>query len=273
MKWFKRLFGLLIIFLCVVGILSCFSAGVTTWLVLDRTNTLIANVSEKVDEALGMVENRTTQIKKEITAAQDSARKLNDRVQWRLAESLDVPLDEAPDIDQIERQLYARIQITRDWLRLIQGTVDMVEQLVDIFQSTSLFLQQESYSTRDILGAVRDGKRELNRTVGMADDIQASLEAIREHRDVEENAKKIRTISSTIDKSLSTVIGYVTAFETGVITLRVQLKEIAEIVQWRLFYVAIGLTAMLLWLVVAQGSLAVHGWKLFRSVKPVDSSA
>ena len=95
-----------------------------------ESTTLMAEVSVRVDDVLARVEDRTHKVTDTIKSAQDSARGLNQRVQQRVAELRDVPLEEAADIDELERQLYARIQLAGEWIGFIQSTMDFVEQLV-----------------------------------------------------------------------------------------------------------------------------------------------
>ena len=150
----KRSAGVLAILLGGVGVLACLAGFVGTWVVHARTDTVIGKVTERVDVALSTLEERGRQANERIENTRDSARRLNERVQQRMAELRDIPTEEAPDIDEIERQLYARLQLGRDWIGFVQSGVDLVEQFLQMLNSTSLFQQRESKTRADVVAAV-----------------------------------------------------------------------------------------------------------------------
>ena len=99
----KRLAGVLAILLGGVGVLACLAGFVGIWVVHARTSTMIGNVTERVDVALSTLEERGRHANERIEDIRNSARLLDERVQQRVAELRDIPTEEAPDIDEIER--------------------------------------------------------------------------------------------------------------------------------------------------------------------------
>ena len=79
-----------------------------------------------------------------------------------MAELRDIPTEEAPDIDEIERQLYARIQLGRDWIGFLQYERGSWSSR-SCRCSTRLpsLCRRESKTRADIVAAVRAGQEEI----------------------------------------------------------------------------------------------------------------
>jgi methyl-accepting chemotaxis protein len=264
MVWPKRSGGVLAIVLGVLGIIGCLAGIVKVWSLYGQIDDAVAAVSFQVDDALARLEGHSRNANQYISEAQDSVRELNSRVKSRVAESRDIPLEEAADIDQIERQLYARVQLAQDVIGFIGSTLELVEQLSTVVQSASTFVKKDSRTIEDLVVALRDGKQELRRTSTLVEEVKTAMAEIREHRDVEENAKRITTLSSVIDKSLTKVKQHAESFDQGVVKSRAAFRDLATRVRQRLLMLALVLTLILVWIAIAQTSLAVTGWRFLR---------
>ncbi len=143
MTWTKRIFGLLALMLGAVGLVVCLAGIVGVWTVRNRVDLTLEKTFGRVDDVLGKLHDRAQEATDRIQSTQDSVRDLNARVQQRVAELRDVPLGEAADIDQIERQLYARIQQAKTLIEFMQSTVELVAQLLEMTEATSDFLQDD----------------------------------------------------------------------------------------------------------------------------------
>jgi hypothetical protein len=193
---------------------------------------------------------------------------LNQRVQQRVSEAHDVPLKEAADIDELERELYARIQLAGDWMGFILTTMDLVEQLMHVVESATSFAQQETHTIGDLVAAVRDGRNEIQRTSELVEEVKASLADIRVHSNVDENAQNITTISSMIDTSLETTRRHAEGFQEAVREAQADIAGLATRIRRQILIATVLLTIALVWIAVAQFSLAVHGWKALRPRPP-----
>jgi archaellum component FlaC len=263
MTWLKRSGGVLAILLGILGIAACLVGTVKVWSLRGQIDDLVAVVSSQVDDALARLEGHSRNANQYISEAQDSVRELNARVKSRVAKSRDVPLEEAADIDQIERQLYARVQLAQDVIGFIGSTLELVEQLSTVVQSASTLVKKDSRTIENLVVALRDGRQELRRTSSLTEEVKTAVAEIRKHRDVEENAKRITTLSSVIDKSLTKVKQHTESFDHGVVNSRAAFVDLATRIRQRLLAIALVLTLILVWIAVAQLALAVHGWRAF----------
>jgi hypothetical protein len=265
MRVLRRLAGVLAILLGGVGVLACLGGFVGTWVFQARTDAMIGKATERVDVALSTLEERGRQANERIANIRDSVRGLDDRVQQRVAELRDIPTDEAPDIDEIERQLYARLQLGRDWIGFVQTGVDVVEQFLQMLNSTFLFLQEESKTRADVVTAVHAGHDEIEEAFTLVDEVRIHLGNIRAHRNLDESARQIETLSSRIDASLENVQRYGEDFEAALVQLRTDVASLGSRIRRQLVVVAVTANLLLIWLAVSQFSLAVHGGRLVRS--------
>ena len=262
----KRSAGVLAMLLGILGIIACLAGIVKVWSLRGQIDDLVAVVSLQVDDALARLEGHSQNANRYISDAQVSVRELNARVKQRVSESRDVPFEEAADIDQIERQLYARVQLARDVIGFVGSTLDLVEQLSAVVQSASLFVKKDTRTMEDLVADVRDGKREMRRTSELVEEVTTALAEIREHRDVEENAKRITTLSAVIDTSLTKVKQHAESFNQGVVKTRATFTDLATRIHQRLLMLTLVLTLIIVWIAVAQLALAVIGWRLLRRV-------
>jgi hypothetical protein len=270
MVWLRRLAGLLGVLLGTAGIVACLAGIASVWNIRGRVDDGVAEVSVRVDDVLARVEDRAHQVTEYIQNGQNSARDLNQRVQESVAEQRDVPLEEAADIDELERQLYARIQLAGDWIGFIQSTMDLIEQLMQVVESASLFTQQDAHTMADLSAALRDGKKEIQQTSQFAKDVKTSLTEIRAHSNIDENAKQIATLSSMIDTSLAKARRHAENFQGAVAKTRTDFADLAMRIRRQTLSAAVLLTVILVWIAVAQLSLATHGWRALR-LRPLSS--
>jgi prefoldin subunit 5 len=226
---------------------------------------MIGNVTERVDVALSTLEDRGRQANERIEDIRNSARLLDERVQQRVAELRDIPTEATLDIDEIERQLYARIQLGKDWIGFIKFGVDLVEQFLQMLNSTSLFLQEESKTRADVLAAMRGGHEKIDEAFRLSDEVRTHVENIRAHRNLDESARQIRTLSSRIEALLENVQHYGEDFEAAIVQLRTDAANLGTRIRRQLLVVAVIANLILIWLATSQVSLAIHGWRLLRS--------
>ncbi len=259
MIWTKRIFGLLALMLGIVGLVVCLAGIVGVWTVRNRVDLTLEKTFGRVDDVLERLHARAQEATDRIQSTQDSVRDLNARIQQRVAELRDVPLEEAADIDQIERQLYARIQQAKTLFEFMQSTVELVAQLLEMTEATSGFLQDDSRTTQELVASLRAGRDEINVAANLGAKVQLDIIELRANRNVDEVAKRIKTISARLDTSFAKVEGYGIAFESGVSKTRGDVKLLGQRIRWKLTVISVVLTVILFWLAVGQLSLAIHG--------------
>jgi hypothetical protein len=264
MKWLKQSVGLLVAVLAAIGTVACLAGVLGVWTVRARVDEAVERIVVRVDGVLTRLEDGARQTKEIVAEVHESARQFNARVQQRVAELRGVPTDEAADIDQIERQLYARIQRAADLIALMQAGADLIEQMLQMLESAAVLVKRESQAREDLLATIRAGYEEIQRTVKLVDDVSQCVEQLEESADIEENARRITTLSERLDASLTTISGVAADFETGIADLRADVGGLGNDVRRWLMISATIATLLLVWLAVAQLSLAWHGWKLFR---------
>ncbi|MEA1949828.1 MAG: hypothetical protein U9N87_00470 [Planctomycetota bacterium] len=268
MTWTKRLFGLLALLLGIAGILACFVGIAWTWHTRIRVDNMVAEISVQIDDVLARVDGRALQATEYIDNARKSTHNLNERVRQRIATRRKVSREEAADIDELERQLYARIQLARDLIGFMQSTMDLVEQLSRMIESASLFANQESREMADLIAAIREGKEEIRQTTLLVENVKTSLAEIRVSRNIDENAKRIRTLSSMIDKSLEKTRHHAEVFRQAIEKGRQNIAGLTTRIHRQTTIAAVLLTVIFVWIAVAQLCLAVHGWRALNSVGP-----
>ena len=264
MKTTKRLPGILLIALGVVGMVICLAGIVTAWSARGRLNDLVTRTFDRADVALTRLEDRTQRTNEQIGAVKDTLHSLNDRVQLRVAKLQDVTKEEAADIDEIERQLRARISQVQAWIEFTQSTVELIEQLFDMMASSSAFLEDDFRTMEDLVASLRAGREEVDLASTLFDEVQQGLVEIRARRNVEKNAKHITTVSSRIGDSLVKVEGSGQVFESKLSETLSEVEEFRVRIQGRLtLYTALA-SGFLFWMALGQLGLIMLGRRMLR---------
>ncbi len=248
----------------VVGVVACLGGAVTTWRLRAHADAMVETTCDRINRALVRVEGRAGKLSKAVESTRGSARALNERVQTRVAEWREMPPEAVPDIDEIERQLYARLQLGSESIEFMWSTFDLVEQLLQMVESTSLFLQADPDARAGLVTALRAAGDEINETTELMDAVQMHLAEIRAHRDIEENAKQITTLSSLVDKSLVKIQRHAERFETGLATTQTGITNLRQTIHRHIRMYAMASTMTLIWVGIAQVTLATYGWSLLR---------
>jgi hypothetical protein len=190
--------------------------------------------------------------------------RLNERVQRRAAEKREVPTAEAPDLDELERRFYARMQLGRDGVAFVRSGVELVDQCVQALNATTLVVQKESKTSSEVVAAVRNGHQEIQQAFLLVEEVKNHLAAIREHRDIDANAREIESLSARIDTSLERVHQFGADLEAAIADMRTDIANLGSRLRRWVLALAVIATLVLIWLGVAQVSLAIHGWRLVR---------
>jgi chromosome segregation ATPase len=267
----KRIAGGLAMLFGTIGLVACLVGCAGVWTVCGRLDDIVTQSFRRVDTSLERLKARAQQVNKLIDEAQESVVALNDRVQQRVADRQDIPPDEAAGIDEIERQLRARIRQARDWIGFMQAAMDLVEQVLEMTESTSAFLQDDSRTTQDLAAALRAGYNEIDQATQLFDQVGDAVAELRESQNVEANAKRIETISAKIHAALGIAERYGGQFETGVSGVRTDVAELSNEIRWRITLLGWIITCLVLWIAAGQFCLALYGWRLAR--KPAISDA
>ena len=112
-----------------------------------------------------------------------------------------------------------------------------------------------------LIAALRVGKKELQHASELGEYVKTRLAEIRANSDLDENAQRITTLSSMIDKSLAKTRRHAESFQGAVAETRADFAGLETRVRRQTAIVAVLITVILVWIAIAQLSLAVHGWR------------
>ncbi|MCG8585223.1 MAG: hypothetical protein MI757_10970 [Pirellulales bacterium] len=252
MAAFKRLVLVFWFLIGLVGLVACGAAIYGTWYVRQQVEDTVVVAFDTADQTLERVEGLAQQTNQRVAGVRTSLEFLDEQVRLRVAERRKVSPKEAAGIDEIERQLYAHIQHIANLIDFMRSSVDLVEQLLAMAESTAAFLQTDTRSARDVVVALRAGHEEIEQASAIADDVREALVEVRASRNIEQNAERIRTLSSRIDGSLTKIAGYGDQFEQGIGNLRKDTSDFGERIRERLLVLAIALTVFLAWMALGQ---------------------
>ena len=248
----RKVTSLFLALLGLVGILACAAAIAGTWTLRNQLDSAIGETLDRVDTALGRVQELAEETNERVGNVRSTLELVDHRVQARIAELQDISEEEAADIDEIERQLYVRVQHVKNWIDFMRSSVELVEQMLAMAESTSAFLQADSRSAWELIATLRSGQEEVQHAAALVDEVRTALVEIRASRNFDENARRVNTLSSRIEASLTKIEGYGDQFESGVVQSRADAIDLGERIRERLLLLAIGLTVFLAWMAIGQ---------------------
>jgi hypothetical protein len=260
----KRIVALFGTFLGTIGAAACIILIVVTWQARERLDVIVESGFGRVDETLDRLEDRSAQATQRVTDARDSLSQLDMRVQRRVAELRGMSPEEAPDLDELERRLYARVDQARDWMSMVRTSVDLVSQVIDFAQWASLFFQEDSHTVRELLATAKAGHEELELATERTEEIRSLLVDIRAKRDLDKHSEEFRSVSGRFDDSLEKIEGYAERFEAGVTKSRGEMVSIGQRLRERILTAAIVTTLVLVWMLLGQFCLCIVSWKAMR---------
>ena len=262
MNWTSRVWGWFVLLLGTVGVIACLTSGLLIWTVHFRVDGAVKKTFARVDLALVRLGDRAQQTNERIDEIHESLGQLNDRVQAKVAEKQGIAKEDAADIDEIERQLYARMQHVGHWIEFLRSTVELIEQVFEMTESVSAFVQGDQSATQGLLTTLRAGQSEFDQTGKLLDEVKQSLAEARGSRDFSKTAERLTTVSERIGTSLTKIQGYGEEFEAGVTKTRNGSEELGSRIRWRLLLIAVILTLFVAWMGFGQYCLAARGRKI-----------
>jgi hypothetical protein len=134
-----------------------------------------------------------------------------------------------------------------------------------MLNSNSLFQQRESKTRADVVAAVHASHEQIDEAFKLTDEVRTHVGNIRAHRNLDESARQIETLSSRIDALLENVQRYGEELEAAIVQLKADAASLGWRIRGRLLVVVVIANLILIWLAASQVSLAIHGWRLLRS--------
>ena len=260
----RRAAGFLGTILGAIGLLASLAGIVKTWQVEHAAQELVEQVAQQVETGLSVVDEKAQEVNQVLANAQDYATGFNDQVQGFVARKKEIPTTEAPDLDEIERQLFARLQLSRDWISAASAGIELINQLVSILEAAQVVSPDETATQAEIVARARAGRDELDAVFAVATELRTELAKLAESRDLEANAGRIQTLSGSIAQALDRAIEAGQKFEAGISDAKVDVERITRRVQGSIRGITVLLTCLLGWSGLAQLTLLLAGFRLLR---------
>jgi len=261
----RQLPGGLALALGIIGTLACLAGLVGTWVLSHRLQNPVTSVAEKVTSLCARVETRTVDATEHIQSSRDTIRDIDQRVQERVTQQLDLSDQDVAKINELHDQLRSVITQARDWIAFSGAAVDLVRHLFDIANSTIGFITADSAARADLATALQNGNSQVEEAMALLAQGQERLDDIRANRDVAGNTSRLQSLSMRIDASLGNLQGYAETFASGVAEIDREITDLASRIRRAIRAGALLFTVILLWIAAGQISLALHGLRFIRS--------
>lgn len=256
----RRFLGWLGVVLGAIGVVACVAGLAGVWVLHAKIQRPLNEVADALAGLGTDVQAQADDFTDGIQTARDAVDEMDQRVAQWAQDLLHLSSEDLEGLAALHAQVQGIVQRLRAWADLARTSMDFVEQVIGMVESSVGFIQADRGAREALRVAVANGRQEVEVAAGLLDEVADRLENLRSGQALPGNADALQSLAERIDTSLAHVQGHVQAFAAGVGGLRDGIVILQKRIRRVLVITAVILSLLLLWLAAAQTSLAVHGW-------------
>jgi chromosome segregation ATPase len=264
MRIVKRLAGIGLVVLGLVGIAVCLAGVAGVWVVGSRLQQVNSQVFGQADQWIVQLDRRVAQAR----AAAGETQKLIDQFQQALRDSakdlIAQRLTAIPEIDNLERRLAAALERADGLVQVSAASAELIEQLLATADAAAADRHRERSVSSELMAGIRSTSESLAQASERLADVQRRLAEIRRTRDVDVNLTQITKLLLGVVSKLDAVQAQIAAFRLRLDETRQRLGHLQDRI--RTWVVAGQCLVLLLiaWGGAGQYCLLVYGWQILR---------
>ena len=217
MKWFRKLFGWLVVLVSWLGVLVCVVALAGVWILSHRVRGSVDRVVVKVTEFTSRIEDRSEEVAGRVGESKAKVVDLHRRLEEKVDAIAEKGGLDPAELKEVEEQVRVLAQRMRDWMEVAGSTREFVVLFGEILDSFGAVAGADG---RDEVGAaLTEGLGQVQEATGVLDELATALDEARENREEAGAGEKIESILTRFAKSLAVLEERTTAFADSVGTI------------------------------------------------------
>lgn len=264
MRTVKRLAGIGLVVLGLVGVAVCIAGAVGVWFLGSHLEQVNSQVFGRVDQLVVLLDRRAAQTRD----VAGETRKLVVEFQQTLRDSAKDFIAERvtamPEIDNLERRLASALERADGLVQVSVASAELVEQLLATVDAAAAESHVDGSVPTDLMAAIRSTSESLADASERLADVQRRLAEMRRNQDVDVNLTQITKLLFGIVSKLDAVQEQIAAFRVRLDETRQRLGHLQRRIRAWVF-AGQGLILLLIaWGGAGQYCLLVHGWQILR---------
>lgn len=264
----KRLVGLGVVTLGVLGIAVCLAGIAGAWTVGSRLRQVNSSVFSQADRLVGQVERRTAQARDVIGGTRELIDELKQTLQDSAKKRLAERVSSLPEIENLERRAAAAMERADGLVQISASTAELIEQLLATAGTVAAERDVDLIAPSELMAAIRSTRESLAHASRRLADVERRLAEIRQQRDMDVNLSQITELSLGIIAQLDVVQERIVAFRSRLDEMRHRLGQLRDRIS---VWVLAGqwlIVLLITWGGAGQFCLLLQGWRILRTPPP-----
>ncbi|MGF1583268.1 MAG: hypothetical protein ACFCD0_28445 [Gemmataceae bacterium] len=264
----KRVFGLLILVLGLVGIVGCLGGMVGIWIVAEKTQAISTEILVGARDVVGVIQDNTAQADKAVGKT---------RLEVQLAGVLANQYAKSPtnnnktqaeltDKEKAIDENFATVQSQAEKLSITAKTLATALDDITALPATGSKETPDEKAWIPVIKALQDASSLLRDASEDLNQLKQFISGLRNGgEEAKQSAKGLATLATTTGEKLDSVRTKIQNFETKLNELEGDIEAWQrDVPQWILTtkFVVLG---VLFWMAVGQACIVSRGWSMFRN--------
>ncbi len=262
MRTVKRLAGIGLGVLGLLGVVACLAGAVGVWLLGSRLQQVNSQVFGKVDQLVVQLDRRAAQTRD----ATVETRKLVEHFQQTLRDSAKDFIAERvtarPEIDNLERRLTAALERADGLVQVSVASAELIEQLLATVDAGAPEGHADRQASSDLMAAIRSTSESLVDASERLADVQRRLAEMRRNQGVDVNLTQITKLLLGIVSKLDAVQQQIAVFRVRLDETRQRLGHLQRRIRSWVFAGQSLILLLIAWGGAGQYCLLVRGWQI-----------
>ncbi len=260
----KRLSGLILVGLGVIGMAVCLAAIAGLWISAAHLQRINSRLFRQVDQLIVKVAQRAAQAGDAVGGTRELVQALKRTLKESAGELLAGRVASLPEIENIERRLASAMERTDDLLEVSASTAELLEQLLAAVGAIAPERSIDRQGSSDLTAAIRSTRESLANASERLADVRRRLAEIRQKRGVDVNLSEIAKLSLGVIAKLDVVQAQIAAFRSRLDETKSRSAQLQERIRRWILAGECLILLLIAWVGAGQFCLLLQGRRLLR---------
>ena len=261
----KRLLGLGLAALGVLGGVICLAGIGGAWIAGSRLQRVNSQVFRRADELVVQIDQRAAQAGNAVGGTRELVDELKQRLRESAPELLAERVASLPEIDDLQRRLAGAMERADSLVQVSVSTAELIEQVLATVGVIAAERDVDLKGAFQLTATIRSTRESLASASERLGDVQRRLNELRRKRDVDIHLSEITKLSLGIVAKLDVVQEQIAAFRTRLDETRSRLGQLQGRIRAWIFAGQWLILLLIAWGGAGQYCLLLQGWRLVRT--------
>lgn len=258
----KRIASLALISLGAVGVIACVAAACAVWSVRGSVSQRTSKAFDTIDGLLVVVDDRVAKARERTEHARITLRDLEQALTtWSKREARE-RLAARLDIEKKAERVSTALADADHWLEVSASSLTLARQALEIGNAAGASLNLGPIDKLHEM--VQSWRSELAKAAELAARVRDGVAGTDDEPSLRERFEQALRLALRVVATVSSLGDRLQGFEARVTDVRSRVEQLQTRTLRTILWVAVGSTAVLVWMAIGQGSLCALGWRGLR---------